>query len=119
MSGIADVYIDTDLSVDADNDGRKDNDRDSESPTSILRKGASNLEWFIKAQNKLFEKEMKIWAKDTNGNLDGKETKLTIYAPLPNISGQSGALIQGNINETLAGEPVSIVRFRNGKLQVI
>lgn len=119
ISDIEEIYVDTDLSTDSDGDGKKDNDRDSDSTTGILKRGASSLEWYIKAQNRLFEKKIKIWAKDANGNVGGKETKLTIYAPTPNITSQSGSLIQGNLNESLAGEPIDLVRFRNGKLKVV
>lgn len=37
-----------------------------------------------------------------------------MYAPVPNITSSSGTLITGSLDETLSGEPVDILRFRNG-----
>lgn len=118
-SEITELYVDTDLTKDTDDNGKKDDDRDSESADGILRKGNSTFEWYVKPQDKLWERAIKIWAKDENGNVTGKESKLTIYAPVPNITSQSGATIRGSLNETLRGEPVDTVRFRNGKLTPI
>jgi hypothetical protein len=119
VSGISDVFIDTDLAADSDRDGQMDNDRDSDAAGSIFRKGSSNLEWIVKAQDRLFEKKIKIWAGDESGNLAGTETDLRIYAPVPNISTQSGTTIFGNLDESLDGEPTDIVRYRNGKISPI
>lgn len=89
VSGISDVFIDTDLTQDTNGDGKLDNDQDSGTMNGILRKGSSNLEWFIKPQDHIFERKIKIWAKDDQGNLAGRESKIVIYAPIPNIVSQS------------------------------
>jgi len=119
ISGISDIYIDTDLTKDTDNDGKLDNDRDSESASGMLRPGSSILEWFIKPQDRIFEQKIKIWAEDENKNLAGRESKIIIYAPVPNISSQSGTTIKGYLDESLSNEPVDIVRFRNGKISPV
>ncbi len=94
-SGVRDLFIDTDLTTDSDGDGRKDNDRDTESPTGLIRKGNSPSEIFVRSQNSLFTRAIKIWATDEVGNTASKETKLVMFAPIPNISNQSGTLITG------------------------
>lgn len=119
VSGVRDVYFDTDLLTDSNGDGKRDNDRDSESTGSLFKKGNTSLEWYVKPQESLFEKRVKIWVTDDMGNTANRETTLSIYAPTPNIQSQTGSLLIGKIDESIDGEPVSIVRYRNGKITPI
>ncbi len=111
-SGIKEVFVDTNLDVDTNGDGIKENDRDSETGTGIIRKGSNPLEIFVRPQESLFTKKIRFWATDEVGNTSNKESSLVIYSPLPNIQSQSGSSVAGSLDETLANEPIDLLRFR-------
>ena len=113
------MYIDEDLTQDRDGDGKKDNDRDSDTGTGVIRRGSGSLSVVISAQDKIGERPVKIWAIDEAGNTSSRESKLVIYAPIPTIKSQSGAIIQGALDEILERERVDMVRFRNGLIDPI
>jgi hypothetical protein len=118
-SGIRELFVDTDLSVDSDGDSKKDNDNDSRSGTGIVRAGSGTLDLIITPQKTLFERRIKLWATDEAGNISSRESKVVIYSPIPNIVSQSGSLITGELNERLDQERVDLVRFRSGKIDPI
>jgi hypothetical protein len=118
-SGVRDLFVDEDLNLDSNGDGKKDNDPDSRSGTGIIRAGSGTLELNISPQKTLFERPIKLWATDEAGNVSSRESKIVIYSPIPTINTQSGTIITGQLDELLEQERVDLVRFRSGKIDPI
>ncbi len=93
-SGVRDIYFDTDLQKDTNNDGIRNNDPDSTSENLFLRSGSTPTEFFVRAINRPQIIPIKIWATDSNGNISSADSKITIYAPIPEIGDIRSGVVQ-------------------------
>lgn len=116
VSGVKDIYFDTDLTKDSDNDGNKENDHDSDTTGNIIHKTDRLGVFEIGPSSKIENRPIRIWTADENNNVSFRNVTLSVYAPVPNITSSSGTIITGSLDETLTGEPVDLLRYRNGAI---
>ncbi len=84
ISDITRVWIDTDLAKDSDEDGNTQNDDDRDRVAISLSPAKIGLTFG--PYEELFERNVKIFVEDNNGNIAAKEVPLEVYAPIPDIS---------------------------------
>jgi len=110
LSGIVDVRIDDDTSVDTNGDSDPKNDRDT-AGINIVRTPAK-IEIEFGPFDYLIDKTILVALTDDNGNIGTAEVPFEIYAPEPNINNVEGTQIYGRLDENLSQEPVRIYRYR-------
>jgi hypothetical protein len=118
ISGVSNIWIDSDLTKDTDGDGDTKNDKDSLDPNTIygIKKGNTLYDLNIGPFDTLSMKKIRLFAEDSNKNISSRDITLTVYAPVPEIKTLSGSTVSGMLNEVLENEPIDIFRLRNSNL---
>jgi len=115
LSGIIDVRVDDDTSIDSNGDSNPINDRDTSGINIIKTPTKIEIEFW--PYDYLVNKTILIALIDDNGNIGTAEIPFEIYAPEPNINNVEWTQIYGRLDENLSQEPVRIYRYRWGNVQ--
>lgn len=116
ISGVARLFADTDSTVDSNGDDITDNDPDSDTG-SFVKKGGDSTELMIGPFDAPGNHQVTLNVVDGNGNVTKQSLTIVAYAPIPEISTDSGSSISGKLEKEIAGEPIDIMRVRSGKIQ--
>lgn len=110
---LKEVYIDSNLKIDSDNDWNPVNDRDSTSKSNIeIQLSKTSLKLKILAFDNIFTKNIRIYLVDGNNNVWFKDIVLNVYSPIPEIKWNWENNIFGNLNEEITKERVDLYRYR-------
>lgn len=118
ISGLKEVYIDSNLKVDSDNDGNPANDKDSISKANIeVQLSSTSLKLKILPFDSIFTKNIRLYMVDKNNNIWYKDLVLTVYSPIPEVKWNNNSTIFGDLNEEIISERVDLYRYRWGVLK--
>jgi hypothetical protein len=118
ISGLKEVYIDSNLKVDSDWDGNPANDKDSISKANIeVQLSSTSLKLKILPFDSIFTKNIRLYMVDKNNNIWYKDLVLTVYSPTPEIKWNNNSTIFGDLNENIDKERVDLYRYRWGVLK--
>lgn len=115
LSGISDVWIDFDLTLDNDEDSDATNDVDTENIR--ITQTAVKIAIEFGPYDRIFSRDIMLYLQDDNGNIASKKVPFEVYPPLPSIIDIEGALITGVIDEDLQDEPIRLYRYRGGIIE--
>ncbi|HRI35736.1 MAG TPA: hypothetical protein PK765_01360 [bacterium] len=123
-SNIAEIFYDFDTTIDTDANGDPTDDRDSLAGDPVFpirtHTGSNVYDVSLGAFDTLFLRPIRLHAIDAAGNRAFRDVMLEVYAPVPIISGRNASgMVVGGLNESLSGEPVDLVRVRDGYLSRI
>ncbi len=123
-SGLSEIQMDIDVSSDANGNGIVDDDFVSLSDpslSSIPLSLVSNSDFVVKLWifEKLWIHQVRIKAVDNNNNSSEMNVSIIVYAPIPTIEWTENNTLSGYLDETVYGEPVDIVRVRDGNTSIV
>ncbi|MCP4523251.1 MAG: hypothetical protein GY828_03460, partial [Candidatus Gracilibacteria bacterium] len=117
IKGLKKIEIDMDLQKDSNGDG--DTKNDSDIPESNIKKTLIQLGIEIGPFDTLRNDSIGISFTDSNNNKGFFEIPFEVYAPVPEIDRLNTQGFIGEINEKLDNEPISLFRYRGGKITQI
>ncbi|MDD5769409.1 MAG: hypothetical protein PHE25_00425 [Candidatus Gracilibacteria bacterium] len=119
-NNIKNIYIDSDLKVDSNNNGNTTDDKDYEmgkDGKGIDIKIVGNKIYLdVGPFDKIYNKKVRLSIVDTNNNIGYKDIGFIIYSPIPTITSYENNTLSGKINESLETEPISFYRVRGGNI---
>lgn len=120
IKNIKDIYIDSDLDIDTNNNGDPYDDKNYQmwkTSTGInIQIEGNKILFNVWPFDKLYDKKVRIHITDANNNTWYKDVWFLIYSPIPTITNVINNKIEGKLDEWLVNEPTSFYRIRWGSI---